>query len=324
MTTKIKASVVDYVTAMTAGTISLTDSLSNTPNTGTLQFGRPGSTGVKITAGEGNGFKFEGGGVGIDYSIAGLLKLALTNTSTDSSAKAELASTSDRTTVKVGAYSRNQSNPDSSYIDSVAGLAGQGLYIVERGDNSNWIKLGVGSAAYGSPAVTIKKASTAATDKYTGTAIVTGDMGVSGDIWTTVMHGTATAAQYQDVAEKYVPDAEYAPGTVVSFGGAKEITMTIDVMDSAVAGVISTDPAYMMGSEIPGGIYVALLGRVPCKVIGPIKKGDLMVSSGVHGVATAWTNLNDTLTPGSVIGKALENYDDPNSVGVIEVVVGRV
>ena len=95
-------------------------------------------------------------------------------------------------------------------------------------------------------------------------------------------------------------------------------------MDSAIAGIISTEPAYMMGSEIPGGVYVALLGRVPCKVIGPIKKGDLMVSSGVHGVATAWTNIDDTLIPGSVIGKALENYNDSVNPGIIEVVVGRV
>lgn len=328
MTTKIKASVVDYVTALTAGTISLTDSLTNTPNTGILQFGRAGSTTVKLTGGEGNPFNFVGGNVtvGDATGVAAVLKLQVTNYLNDSAAVAAVISRADRTQVTMGALARSNGYPDSSYLQSVTGSTdgSGGLYIAETGGNTSFIKLGVGTTAYTSPAVTVKKSGTAATDKLTGTLIVTGDMGVSGDIWTTIMHGTATAAQYQDVAEKYVPDAEYEPGTVVSFGGDKEITITINVMDSAVAGVISTAPAYMMGSEIPGGVYVALLGRVPCKVIGPVKKGDLMVSSGILGVATAWTNIDNLLTPGSVIGKALENYNDSVNPGIIEVVVGRV
>lgn len=358
MTTKIKASVVDYVAAMTAGTISLTNDTANSPNTGTLNFGRPGSTGVKITAGEGTAFTIAGGAVSITDTtgyVTGTSKGALVVSGGGSFDKdiragqkssgingtqyiqvnnAYSAGDGDKVAATVsanaagGGYALMQSLGAYSSVDPAtsrfAGYSTNGVRIIDAvGDN---IKFGVQpNAENGNYSVIIKTYGTTASDKNTGgTLQVKGDVAVTGDVWATYFRGTATAAQYQDVAEKYVPDAEYAPGTVVSFGGAKEITMTVGVMDSAVAGVISTDPAYMMGSEIPGGVYVALLGRVPCKVIGPVKKGDLMVSSGVHGVATAWTNLNDTLTPGSVIGKALENYDDPINVGVIEVVVGRV
>ena len=134
-----------------------------------------------------------------------------------------------------------------------------------------------------------------------------------------VFGGTAVTAQYADLAEKYIPDAHHAPGTVMIFGGDKEVTAARDFMDRRIAGVVSTNPAYMMNSEQEGGIYIALQGRVPCKVVGKIKKGDMLVSSGAPGVATA--EKNPAL--GSVIGKALQDYDS-QTVGVIEVVVGRI
>jgi hypothetical protein len=121
------------------------------------------------------------------------------------------------------------------------------------------------------------------------------------------------------LAEKYIPDAHHAPGTVMIFGGTKEVTAARDFMDRRIAGVVSTNPAYMMNSEQDGGIYIALVGRVPCKVVGKIRKGDMLISSGAPGVATA--EKNPAL--GSVIGKALEDYDS-QTVGVIEVVVGRI
>jgi hypothetical protein len=40
------------------------------------------------------------------------------------------------------------------------------------------------------------------------------------------VHAKATTAQYADLAECYEADAEYAPGTVLSFGGTKEVTIT--------------------------------------------------------------------------------------------------
>lgn len=150
----------------------------------------------------------------------------------------------------------------------------------------------------------------------TGSKVVARDS--SGDIWFTVGHGTATSAQYADLAEKYSTDAEYAPGTVVVFGGEKEITQSISYMDTRLAGVISTNPAYLMNSEATG-LPVALQGRVPCRVVGTIIKGDMLISSSTPGVAVACGSPRI----GSVIGKALENYDS-QEIGIIEVVVGRV
>lgn len=129
----------------------------------------------------------------------------------------------------------------------------------------------------------------------------------------------ATSAQYADLAEKYTADAEYAPGTVVEFGGDKEVTVCNSDASSRVAGVISTNPSYRMndGLESEFTAMVALTGRVPCLVTGSVRKGDMMVSAG-NGRARAEVNPK----VGSVIGKALENFDGVE--GTIEVVVGRV
>jgi hypothetical protein len=144
-----------------------------------------------------------------------------------------------------------------------------------------------------------------------------GNIGSSSGFFNTIF-ATATSAQYADLAEKYVADAEYAPGTVVVFGGNKEVTVTSTDADRAVAGVVSTNPSYIMnaGLEAEHVATVALTGRVPTRVTGSVRKGDLMVSAG-FGLARAEQDPR----VGTVIGKALENYE--GTEGVIEVVVGR-
>jgi hypothetical protein len=136
--------------------------------------------------------------------------------------------------------------------------------------------------------------------------------------WWNVFYGKASQAQYADLAEKYVADKQYAPGTVVIFGGEKEITVSDVDHDYRVAGVISTDPAYLMNSHIDG-LPVALSGRVPCFVQGPINKGDRVVSIGA-GKAGKLDRAK--YEPGCVIGHALETITD-DQVRVIEVVVGK-
>jgi hypothetical protein len=128
--------------------------------------------------------------------------------------------------------------------------------------------------------------------------------------------GTSTTAKYADLAERYTSDANYEPGTVVDFGGDAEVTLSNIDSSPSVAGVVSTNPAYMMNSDADG-LYIALVGRVPTKVTGPVRKGQMMVSNG-DGTARGENNP----IMGSVIGKALENFSD--GVGVIEVVVGRL
>ena len=145
----------------------------------------------------------------------------------------------------------------------------------------------------------------------------TGNIGASGATFNTVF-AKATTAQYADLAENYSGDAVYEPGTVVHFGGSQEVTLCDEDMCRRVAGVVSTNPAYLMNSHLQGiATPVALQGRVPCKVRGTVRLGDMMVSAG-NGSARA--EANPTL--GSVIGKALANFDGIE--GVIEVVVGRV
>ena len=126
--------------------------------------------------------------------------------------------------------------------------------------------------------------------------------------------GTSTTAKYADLAERYSSDVDYEAGTVVDFGGTAEVTLSNINGSQYVAGVVSTNPAYMMNSDADG-LYIALVGRVPCKVTGPVEKGAMMVS---NGDGTARMERNPKM--GSVIGKALESF--PDGVGVIEVVVG--
>ena len=135
--------------------------------------------------------------------------------------------------------------------------------------------------------------------------------------WSAVW-GVAINAQYADLAENYVGDASYAAGTVVEFGGTHEITVCDTDMSSRVAGVVSTNPAYLMNGTQTGEniVAVALTGRVPTKVRGPILKGDLIVSAGDgHARAEGIPQV------GTVIGKALEDFN--GDTGVIEVVVGK-
>ena len=144
-----------------------------------------------------------------------------------------------------------------------------------------------------------------------------GNIGAVGGYFNTIF-AKATSAQYADLAEKYTADAEYAPGTVVVFGGTHEVTVNAVDSDRKVAGVISTNPSYIMngGLEAEHVATVALTGRVPCMVIGPVRKGDMMVAAGL-GRARAEADPR----VGTVIGKALEDFD--GAEGTIEVVVGR-
>ena len=156
-------------------------------------------------------------------------------------------------------------------------------------------------------------------------ANVTANIG-SSTAWFSNVHaitfrGTSTTAQYADLAEVYESDADYEPGTVLVFGTDTEVTMSTRHEDNRVAGVVTTNPAYLMNSDATG-VAVALQGRVPCRVVGTIRRGDMMVTSTTPGVATA---CMPPFGPhiGTVIGKALQNYDS-GEPGVIEIVVGRV
>ena len=122
------------------------------------------------------------------------------------------------------------------------------------------------------------------TARLTATAYSIVARDVSGNITANIFNGTATAARYADLAEKYLADKEYETGTVVIIGGEKEVTAS-DVNTRAI-GVVSKDPAFMMNKDLEGGIYIALKGRVLCKAYGSVAKGDRLIA-GPGGTAMA-------------------------------------
>jgi len=107
----------------------------------------------------------------------------------------------------------------------------------------------------------------------------------NGDLCATIFRGTATAALFADLAEKYLADDEYEIGTVVTVGGAQEVTAC--QMGTRAFGAVSGSPAFMMNEGLVGGTYIALKGRVPVKVIGAVTKGDKLIaaSNGCAGPA---------------------------------------
>jgi hypothetical protein len=144
------------------------------------------------------------------------------------------------------------------------------------------------------------------------------DIGSSSKKYNTV-YAKATSAQYADLAEIYESDDEYEVGTVVIFGGEKEITQSTISNDTRVCGVISEDPAYLMNSGSEGQA-VALVGKVKCKVHGVVAKGDLLTTCGTHP-GCAQKAISPVL--GSIVGKAMESKEDAGE-SVILISVGRL
>lgn len=145
------------------------------------------------------------------------------------------------------------------------------------------------------------------------------DIGAPTFQWKTI-YGHTVEATYADLAERYESDAEYEPGTVVIFGGEKEITTTDMQSDYRVAGVISTDPGLKLNSSAGDDKthpYLALRGRVPCKVIGPVAKGDLLVTSDTPGHAKSVAGAD---MGRSVFAKSLTE-DKSDGTKIIEVVI---
>ena len=154
-------------------------------------------------------------------------------------------------------------------------------------------------------------------DGATGSQGIETDTGLtynpsSNTLTTSVFSGTATTAQYADLAEQYASDEDIAAGTVVHFAGNGKVAPCDTDACSKVAGIVSTDPAHLMNSS-QEGVPLALAGRVPCKVTGAVNAGDLMVSAG-GGLARAEANP----AIGTVIGKAIEDFSGEGE-GVIEV-----
>jgi hypothetical protein len=153
------------------------------------------------------------------------------------------------------------------------------------------------------------------------TKISSGSSSTAGTItgqWT-LTTGTSLQATYADIAEWYAADAVYDPGTVLVFGGNAEVTESMTDNNKRVAGVVTTNPSYVLNDGLQGTrACIALQGRVPVKVIGYVQKGDMLTTSNIRGHATVSSNPQ----LGTIIGKALENKITTEP-GIIEVAVGR-
>jgi hypothetical protein len=132
------------------------------------------------------------------------------------------------------------------------------------------------------------------------------------DIYANVFQGEASSARYADLAEKYLPDADYAVGTVVAVGGEKEVT-ACKYGDRAI-GVVSANPAFMMNKDLEGGVYIALKGRVPVRVVGAVAKGQRLIASSNGCAVGAVPHAND------VFAIALETNSD-TSEKIVEAII---
>ena len=224
----------------------------------------------------------------------------------------------------VGAPSTTGSGASGTWGINVSGSAGSAGSATTAGTVTTAAQPNITSVGTLS-AVTVS--GTTNTGTLQSTTITTGSAATAGTITGdyTLTSGSTLNATYADLAEKYTADSDYEPGTVVVFGGEAELSVTGQHASHTVAGIITTNPAQVYNAECVAGegehvVELALIGRVPCKVIGPIIKGDLIVTSENAGYGCKGDPEN--IKPGTIIGKAISSFNDGLD-GVVEVLVGK-
>jgi hypothetical protein len=255
---------------------------------------------------------------------------------TTTTAVAELFNTN-ATTVRIGAAGTTEFNSNTQSTSTTTGAV-----IIQGGVGIATGRLNIGGSGGRSITTTtgnvVFAGNTPSTSNTTGQLVVSGGVGISGNVftsgwiipqsnisqnlgsttnWWNTFYGVSVQAQYADLAENYQADADYQPGTVVVFGGDEEITVTDAFADVRVAGVISSNPAYLMNAAMTG-LPVALRGRVPVQVLGAVSKGDLLVTSAQSGYAQSVGQSNSY--GAAVFAKSLVT-DGRNGSKIIEAVI---
>jgi hypothetical protein len=270
---------------------------------------------------------------------AGTITFALPATiNADTTGNAATATTAS-TTAGVDITNRDTQTA-THYVTFTTGTSGTGLSLyadagISYVPNTNTLtanlsgstaSLSTSMTVTGTKTVTIASSTGNITPSANGAGVDSGqNIGSSTNTWNTVFatvfKGTATEALYADLAENYLGDADYEPGTVLVFGGDAEVTVSSTKGDRRVAGIVTTNPAHLMNSALEGDHVtgVALAGRVPCKVLGKVSKGDILVTAAKPGYAI----VDNDPKVGTVIGKAVGTKLD-DGYGIVEVVVGRV
>ena len=256
----------------------------------------PNNVGIAFGAG---GEKIESDGTDLTVTSTGALNLTVTGTTTVSGA---LTVTGDLT---VNGTTSTVNSTNTTIADNLIELQSG----ISAGSNDSGIIIERGSTGNNAAIIWDESA-----DKFTmGTTTATAadkSGGISVSVATLVanLEGTATAAQYSDVAERFASDSVYTPGTVVALGGAEEITQVNEEASDEVFGVVSSleQAAFKMNDGAGNNEthpYIAMTGRVDVKVIGIVNKGDRLISASVPGYARAATKAECTAF--NVIGRAL-------------------
>jgi trimeric autotransporter adhesin len=128
--------------------------------------------------------------------------------------------------------------------------------------------------------------------------------------------------------------SEYEPGDVLVVSTERDRTVEKSSTPNSakVVGVYATKPGVLLtekglDDDMSNMVPMGVVGVIPTKVTmenGPIKRGDLLVTSSTRGHAMKAVPVNiggvDIYPQGAIIGKALENFDGLGH-GIIQVMV---
>jgi hypothetical protein len=270
----------------------------------------PNNIGIAFGTG---GEKIESDGTDLTVTSTGALQLTVTGTTTVSGA---LTVSGDLTV-----------NGTTTTVNSTNTTLDDNLLELNSGATSNANDSGIiierGSTGDNAIFMWDESADVFTLGTTTATASSTGDITISVGTLAANLSGTATAAQYSDVAERFASDSAYTPGTVVALGGAQEITQVNEEASDEVFGVVSSlDQAAFKMNGAAGNDdthpYIAMTGRVDVKVIGSVNKGDRLISASVPGYARAATKAECTAF--NVIGRALTSKSEAGQGTVLAAV----
>tara|TARA_X000001036_G_scaffold182999_1_gene172976 strand:- start:953 stop:2110 length:1158 start_codon:yes stop_codon:yes gene_type:complete len=294
--------------AVAATTITATGNINLTAG---ADVAIPNNIGVLYGTG---GEKIESDGTDLTVTSTGALNLTVTGLTTVSGA----LTVSGDFTVNGTTTTNNSVNltVDDNIIELNSGIStsnNDAGIIIERGSTGNNACILWDESA---DKFTMGTTTATAGDKSGGITVAVGTL-VSN------LEGTATAAEYSDVAERFASDTAYEAGTVVALGGAAEITQVNEEGSDEVFGVISSmDQAAFKMNGAAGNDdthpYIAMTGRVNVKVIGSVNKGDRLISASVPGYAKAATKAECTAF--NVIGRALTGKTEAGQGSVLAAV----
>ena len=311
-----------YTDTRARAAISVSGDLSYNSSTGVISFTNDAGDIESVTAGVGLSGGGSSGAVTLDLDFSELTDMTGTMDATDEFIILDSGTGEKRKAAsEIGLSIFNNDSGFTTNVGDITGVtAGSGM---TGGGTSGGVTLnvigGAGVTANADDvAVDLSDTTIFTSGNFANRAVVRDG---SGNFEANVITATATSAQYADLAENYLADKPYEPGTVLIIGGSAEVTEVTKQNSPAIAGVVSTEPAHLMNSALEGDnvVAVALKGRVPVKVVGAVRKGDVLIASNTPGHAQA-APFNGYHAGASAIGVAIsENLT--SGTGVVEALI---